>query len=239
MGMKKFIYGFFGERAGRLIIVTWNWLWGISEPSQQEQAVSTAEASLQEMQNSVEQLTQAVTVQVNNYQQAEERYSAKVQEFKDLEAKAQTLKAGGNPEAARLTMIQAIQLEKILPQLKENVENAEKFVTAAKEQLTREKEKLETYKSELANMQAIQEVNQALAQMAEVNNSYNIDSAKSQFEAAKEAISDRQAEVQALYEMSKSPTESLDEKIDDMTMEDEVTRRLEGFGDQDSAQKKS
>ena len=238
MGMKKFIYGFFGERAGRLIIVTWNWLWGISESSEQEQAVSTAEASLREMQNSVEQLTQAVTVQVKNYQQAEERYSAKVQEFKDLETKAQTLKAGGNPESARLTMIQAIQLEKILPQLKENVENAEKFVTAAKEQLTREKEKLETYKSELANMQAIQEVNQALAQMAAVNNNYNIDSAKSQFEAAKEAISDRQAEMQALCDVSKSPAESFEDKMDNMTTEDEVTRRLEGLGNQDSPQKR-
>ncbi|MDR9404763.1 MAG: PspA/IM30 family protein [Halothece sp. Uz-M2-17] len=239
MGMKKFIYGFFGERAGRLIIVTWNWLWGISEPSQQEQAVSTAEASLREMQNSVEKLTQAVTVQVNNYQQAEERYSAKVREFKDLETKAQTLKAQGNTEAARLTMIQAIQLEKILPQLKENVENAEKFVQAAKEQLTRQKEKLETYKSELANMQAVQEVNQALAQMAEVNNNYNIDSAKSQFEAAKEAVNDRQAEVQALYEMSKSPTEGLEEQMDNMTLEDEVSRRLEGFGNGESQQRKS
>lgn len=225
--MKKFIYGFFGERAGRLIVVTWNWLWGISDPSDSEQAVSTAEASLQEMQASVNKLTQAVTVQVNNYQQAEERYSAKVREFKDLETKAKTLKAQGNTESARLTMIQAIQLEKILPQLKENVENAEKFVQAAKEQLTREKEKLETYKSELANMQAIQEVNQALSQMAEVNNNYNIDSAKSQFETAKEVVSDRQAEVQALYELSKSPEESLDEKMDAMNLEDEVSRRLE------------
>lgn len=238
MGMKKFIYGFFGERAGRLIIVSWNWLWGISESSEQEQAVSTAEASLQEMQNSVEQLTQAVTVQVKNYRQAEQRYSAKVQEVKDLETKAQTLKAQGNTEAARLTMIQAIQIEKILPQLKENVENAEKFVTAAKEQLTREKEKLETYKSELANMQAIQEVNQALSQMAEVNNNYNIDSAKSQFEAAKEAISDRQAEVQALYEVSKSPTEGLEDEMDNMTTEDEITRRLDRLGNQDSPQKR-
>ena len=229
MGMKKFIYGFFGERAGRLIIVTWNWLWGIDQAPDDDRAVSTAEASLREMQASVDKLTQAVTVQVQNYKQAEERYTQKVQEFRDLEKNAQALKAEGNLEQARLTMIQAIQLEKILPQLKENVENAEKFVKSAKEQLTREKEKLETYKSELANMQAIQEVNQALAQMAEVNNSYNIESAKSQFEAAKEALSDRQAEVQALYEVSKTPAESMDEKMDNMSLDDEVSRRL-GLG---------
>jgi phage shock protein A len=225
--MKKFIYYLFGERAGRLIVVTWNWLWGISEPSEQEQAVSEAEKSLQEMQASVDQLTQAVATQVQNYQDAEEHYSKKVREYQDLETKAKALKANGNTESARLTMIQAVQLEKILPQLKENVENAEKYVSAAKQQLMREKEKLETYKSELANMQSVQEVNDALSQMAQVNNSYNIDAAKSKFEAAKETVSNRQVEVQAQYELSQSEGKNFDEKMEDMSLEDEVSRRLE------------
>ena len=225
--MKKFIYYLFGERAGRLIVVTWNWLWGISEPSEQEQAVSEAEKSLAEMQASVEKLTQAVATQVQNYQDAEEHYSKKVREYQDLETKAKALKAKGNTESARLTMIQAVQLEKILPQLKENVENAEKYVSAAKQQLMREKEKLETYKSELANMQSVQEVNDALSQMAQVNNSYNIDAAKSKFEAAKETVSNRQVEVQAQYELSQSEGKNFDEKMEDMSLEDEVSRRLE------------
>lgn len=227
MGMKKFIYYLFGERAGRFIVVTWNWLWGISEPSEQEQAVNEAEKSLAQMQASVEKLTQAVAVQVQNYQDAEERYSNKVKEYQNLETKAKALQANGNIESARLTIIQAIQLEKILPQLKENVENAEKYVTAAKQQLMREKEKLETYKSELANMQAVQEVNAALEQMVAVNNSYNIDAAKSQFEAAKETVNNRQVEVQALYELSQSEGDNFDNKMEDMSLEDEVSRRLE------------
>jgi phage shock protein A len=238
MGMKKFIYGFFGERAGRLIIVTWNWLWGISESPSDKEAVSNAEESLRTMQESVEKLTQAVTVQVNNYEQAEQRYSQKVQELKDLEREAKRLKSQGDTDEARLKMIQAVQLEKILPQLKENVENAESFVNAAKQQLIKEKEKLETYKSELANLQAVQEVNQALGQMAEVNNNYNIDSAKSQFEAAKEAVSNRQAEVQAFYEVSKSSQENFDDKMDNLTLDDEVSRRLEELDSEESPGKK-
>lgn len=228
MGMKKFIYYLFGERAGRFIVVTWNWLWGVSEPSEQEQAVSDAEKSLAQMQESVEKLTQAVTVQVKNYQEAEKHYTNKVKEYQDLETKAKALKANGNTESARLTMIQAVQLEKILPQLKENVENAEKYVSAAKQQLMRQKEKLETYKSELANMQAIQEVNEALSQMAEVNNNYSIDAAKSQFEAAKETVNNRQMEVQAHYELSQTAGDNFDDKMEDMSLDEEVSRRLEG-----------
>lgn len=227
MGMKKFIYYLFGERAGRFIVVTWNWLLGVSEPSEQEQAVSDAEKSLAQMQDSVEKLTQAVTVQVKNYQEAEQHYTNKVKEYQDLETKAKALKANGNTESARLTMIQAVQLEKILPQLKENVENAEKYVSAAKQQLMRQKEKLETYKSELANMQAIQEVNDALSQMAEVNNNYSIDAAKSQFEAAKETVNNRQMEVQANYELSQTAGDNFDDKMEDMSLDDEVSRRLE------------
>ena len=227
MGMKKFIYYLFGERAGRFIVVTWNWLLGVSEPSEQEQAVSDAEKSLAQMQASVEKLTQAVTVQVKNYQEAEQHYTNKVKEYQDLETKAKALKANGNTESARLTMIQAVQLEKILPQLKENVENAEKYVSAAKQQLMRQKEKLETYKSELANMQAIQEVNDALSQMAEVNNNYSIDAAKSQFEAAKETVNNRQMEVQAHYELSQTAGDNFDDKMEDMSLDDEVSRRLE------------
>ncbi|MFP4134489.1 MAG: PspA/IM30 family protein [Halothece sp.] len=228
MSMKKFIYYLFGERAGRFIVVTWNWLWGISEPSEQEQAVSEAKKSLQQMQASVEKLTQAVAVQVENYQEAEEHYSKKVREYQDLETKAKSLNASGDTESARLTMIQVVQLEKILPRLKENVENAEKYVTAAKQQLMRQKEKLETYKSELANMQAIQEVNAALEQMAAVNNSYNIDAAKSQFEAAKETVETYQNEAQAKFELSQNAGENFDQKMEDMSLEEEVSRRLEG-----------
>lgn len=227
MGMKKFVYYLFGERAGRFLVVTWNWLLGVSEPSEQEQAVSEAEKSLQQMQASVEKLTQAVAVQVQNYQEAEEHYSNKVREYQDLETKAKSLKASGNTESARLTMIQAVQLEKILPQLKENVENAENYVTAAKQQLMRQKEKLETYKSELANMQSVQEVNAALEQMASVNNSYNIDDAKSQFEAAKETVENYQTEAQAKFELSQNAGENFDQKMEDMSLEDEVSRRLE------------
>lgn len=241
--MKKFIYGFFGETAGRLIIVSWNWLWGISEASEQEKEPIDPDPThmkeiIREMQNSVDNLTQAVAVQVNNYQQVEERYSAKVQEVKDLETKAKILKAQGNTEAARLTLIQAINLEKILPRLKEAVESTEKHVNVAKEELMWQKEKLEIYKSEWANLQVIHNLNQILEQVVEANNDYNIDLAKSQFEATKKAVNERKDELQAISKLSKTSTETLEEKIDSMGSDDEVSRRLEKLGNEESSPKK-
>ncbi|BAZ15604.1 PspA/IM30 family protein [Calothrix sp. NIES-4071] len=48
--MKKAIYWLMGERAGRTIVGTWNWLWGIPVEQGGKVAVAVAEESLQSMQ---------------------------------------------------------------------------------------------------------------------------------------------------------------------------------------------
>jgi phage shock protein A len=226
MGMKKVIYGLFGQRAGSVIVGTWNWLWGLPVDQGGAGAVMVAEESLRNMQLSVQKLTEAVATQVASYQRAEQKYLLKVREYQNLESKAKMAMSQGNEAAARLAMSQALQIEAVLPQLKDNVETAEKYVTAAKQKLSREKERLATYKSDLSNMRDINEVNQALEQMTRVNNSYNIDSARSQFEQAKGAVERRQLKTRALSELSEDPNEQLAADLDQMVQEDEIARRL-------------
>jgi len=222
MGTRNVIYGIFGQRAGSVIVGTWNWLWGIPVEQGGTGAVLVAEEALRTMQETVQKLTEAVATQVAAYQRAEQ----KVKEYQALEQKARVAMQQGNEEAARLAMSQALLVEKVLPQLKANVEAAEQYVTAAKQKLNREKERLATYRSELSNMRDINEVNQALEQMTRVNNSYNIDSARSQFEQAKGAVEKRQLRTQAMAELSEDPTEKLAADLDRMSADDEISRRL-------------
>ncbi|MEN9205472.1 MAG: PspA/IM30 family protein [Thermostichales cyanobacterium SZTDM-1c_bins_54] len=226
MGARNVIYGIFGQRAGSVIVGTWNWLWGIPVDQGGTGAVMVAEEALRTMQETVQKLTEAVATQVAAYQRAEQKYVAKVKEYQALEQKARIAMQQGNEEAARLAMQQALLIEKVLPQLKANVETAEQYVNAAKQKLQREKERLATYKSELSNMKDINEVNQALEQMTRVNNSYNIDSARSQFEQAKGAVEKRQLRTQAMAELSEDPTEKLAADLDRMSADDEISRRL-------------
>ncbi len=226
MVARKVVYGLFGQKAGSVMVGTWNWLWGIPVEQGGAGAVQVAEESLRTMQESVQKLTEAVATQVAAYQRAEQKYLEKVKQYQALEGKAKLAAQQGNADAARLAMSQALTIEGILPQLKQNVEMAEQYVTSAKQKLTREKEKLAAYKNELSNMKDMQEVNQALEQMTRVNNSYNIDSAKSQFEAAKGAVERRQLKVQAVNELSQDPTEQLAADLDKMAVDDEVSRRL-------------
>jgi phage shock protein A len=227
--LRKIIYFLFGERAGRVLVGSWNWLWGKPVDEGGQVAVSVAEESLRTMQESVQRLTQAVATQVSAYQRAQQKYQEKVKEFSQYEKQVQTAQGNSNEEAARLAMGRLIQVEKLLPQLEEQVHQAEQFVNKAKEKLNRERAKLETSKTDLQNMKDLTEINDALEQMAKVNADYSIDSARSQFEAAKDAVQRKNLKVSAFNELSENPAEKLDADLQKMTLDDEITQRLAGL----------
>lgn len=222
-----------GDKAGRVTISIWNWLWGLPVESGGKVAVAVAEESLQSMQESVQKLAQAVAAQEGAYQRAKQKYEEKVKELQTFERQALTAKKQNNEEAARMAMTRAVQLEQILPKLEEMVKQAENAVTASKDKLKRERIKLEAYKTEMQNMKDMSEVNAALEQIAKVNNEFDIGSAKNQFEAAKSAVERRNLSAEALAELSENPEEKLQADLENMTLDDEVARRLKMLEDSD------
>ena len=234
--MEKAVYWIMGERAGRTIVGTWNWLWGMPVESGGKVAVAVAEESLQSMQEAVQKLAVAVAAQEGAYKTAKNKYEAKIKEFNTLEQQAMVAQKGGNEEGARMAMSKAIQTEQILPKLAEMVKQAETAVKASKDKLNRERMKLESYKADMQNMKDMSEVNEALAMIAKVNNEFDIGSAKSDFEKARGAVERRNLQTEALAELSENPTEKLQAEIENMTLDDEVARRLQRLQDPPSKQ---
>jgi phage shock protein A len=232
--MKKAIYWLMGEKAGRTLVGTWNWLWGIPVESGGQVSVNVAEESLRSMQEAVHKLATAVATQVAAYERAKQKYDQKETEMRKLEQQAVIAQKNGNEDAARLAMTKVIQIEQILPQLKIQVDQAEQYVKAAKDKLNRERLKLEEYKTQLSNMKDMSEINKALAEIAKVNNDLSIDSARSQFEQAKSAVERKNLQQNAMAELSENPNEKLQADLDGMVIEDEVSRRLRSLqsGDQ-------
>ncbi len=229
--MKKFIYWIMGDKAGRTIVGVWNWLWGMPVEQGGKVAVAVAEESLHAMQESVQKLATAVATQDGAYKRAKQKYESKVKELQTFEQQALIAQSAGHEEAARMAMTKVIQTEQILPQLDEMVKQAEKAVTAAKEKLNRERLKLESYKTDMQNMKDLSEVNEALGLIAKVNNEFDIGSAKSQFEAAKNAVERRNLQQSSLAELSENPTEKLQADLEKMTIDDEISRRLKMLED--------
>lgn len=225
--MKKFMYWLMGEKAGRTIVGTWNWLWGMPIESGGKVAVAVAEESLQSMQESVQKLAEAVAIQEASYKTAKNKYETKIKELRTLEQQANIAQGSGNQEAARIAMTKAIQTEQILSKLEEMVNQAQTSVNASKDKLNRERMKLETYKADMQHMKDMSEVNEALATIAKVNNEFDIGSAKSDFEKAKSAVERRNLKTGALAEMSENPAEKFQAEIERMTLDDEVSRRLQ------------
>lgn len=229
--MKKVLYWLMGDKAGRTIVGAWNWMWGLPVESGGPVAVAVAEESLRSMQESVQKLAAAVSTQVAAYQRAKTKYEEKVREMQTVERQALTAKRNGNDEAARFAMSKLIQTEQILPQLESQVKQAEQYVNASKDKLNRERMKLEAYKTDMQNMKDMAEINEALRAISQVNNDLSIDSAQSQFEQARNAVQNHHLEQQALAEISENPQERLQADLENMTLDDEVNRRLEMLDD--------
>ncbi|MBD1887302.1 PspA/IM30 family protein [Microcoleus vaginatus] len=229
--MKKVLYWLMGDKAGRTIVGAWNWMWGLPVESGGKVSVAVAEESLRSMQESVQKLAAAVSTQVAAYQRAKTKYEEKVREMQTVERQAITAQRHGNEEAARLAMSKVIQTEQILPQLEAQVKQAEQYVNASKDKLNRERMKLEAYKTDMQNMKDMAEINEALRAISKVNNDLSIDSARSQFDQAKNAVHGRHLQQQALAELSENPQERLQAELENMTLDDEVNRRLEMLDD--------
>lgn len=234
--MKKVVYWLMGERAGRTVYGVWNWLWGLPVESGGKVAVAVAEESLQSMGESVQKLAQAVAQQEAAYKRAKQKYEEKVKELKAFENQALIAQKQNNQEAARMAMTRVVQAEQILPKLEGMVNQAEIAVKASTDKLNRERNKLEAYKADMQNMKDISEVNAALEQIAKVNSEFDIGSAKSQFESAKGAVERRNLSAESLAKLSENPAEKLQADLENMTLDDEVSRRLQMLEDTDPKQ---
>lgn len=225
--MKQFTYWLLGERAGRTLVATWNWLWGKPIESGGKIAVEVAQESLQSMQRSVWQLTESVAKISASYRQAKEKYESKSREAKEAETQAALAQRNGNIEAARLAISKAIAIEQLLPQLTQQLAQAEQILQTHREQLSREQQRLETYKVEMQNLKDLAEVNEALAAIAQVNRAIGLEGAQSQFDAAKSAVQERYLHNNSLVELSENPSEKLTADLQEMAIDDEISRRLD------------
>ena len=227
--MKRFVYWLMGERAGRVVVGSWNWLWGRPVEAGGKVAVAVAEESLLSMQESVQKLAKAVAMQVGAYERAQSKYQQKIEELKTFEQQARFAQGAGHEDGARLAMTRAIQIEKLLPSLEQQVQQAAAFVGSSKDKLNRERIKLEQYKSDMQNIKDLAEVNAALESIAKVNNDFDIGSARSSFDAAKNAVEGRHRTSTALAELSDNPQEKLAADLEQLTLDDQVSLRLQAL----------
>jgi phage shock protein A len=224
--MKKSIYWIMGDRTGRVMTATWNWLLGIPIEANPQIAKEVAAESLLSMQDSVNRLMESVATVIAAYQQARAIYEAKQKEAQQAENQAMLAHQQGNEEAAHLAMGKAIQIEFLLPQLHERVTQAEQLAEQMKLKLKLECQKLEQFKIEMQNLSALAEVNQALAAIAKTSGNLEIGTARAQFEQAGRTIENQYIKGSIQAELSQNPNDALQSNLDKLTLDDQIAERL-------------
>lgn len=226
---KALIYWLLGAKAGTTLAAVWKWLWGIPIESGGKIAVEAAKESLESMQRSLAELTESVAKVEAAHKSALAQYGERKNKHTELMQQAALAHQKGHPEAARLAMTQAISVEKILPPMQERVNQVEAVLKAAKDKLRRKQEKIELYRLEMSNIQAMGSMNEALIGINEFDIDLGLGGAIDRFVEAEKAVQNGYSRETAIAELGENPIEKINRQLDELTLDDEITRRLAEF----------
>lgn len=153
--MKKFMYWLMGDTAGRVVEMSWNWLWGISEEPDE-----------------------ALSELIQEYERAKQEYEGKLREVQQCERQAIAFLHDGNDAAARSARLKASQVEQLLPQLEEQVRQAEKLIMERVQQSQHHGQSaIEEQKIEKPTKKDLSEVGEALVVKAKIPVQNNVPNA--------------------------------------------------------------
>lgn len=215
-----------GERAYRTIGAAWNWMWGRAANEGGEMSVAVAEQSVIDMSNAVRQLAEAVGIQQGSYNQAVEKYQGKVREHEQFTQKALIAQQQGNEELAKAAMAKVIAIEGVLPSMEAAVNQAKSLLDTSIGRLEDQRRRLESNRTDLANMKDMAQVNAALKAVADLNPETNMLGAQSDFDRAKQAVLSQGARTNAVLALSEDPNAKLAKELDSLGQDQEIARRL-------------
>ena len=228
--MKKAVYWLFGDWAGGIVVGSWNWLWGVdNDPSSSDaDTITAASESIEVMEASVARLVNVVSMQHDAYQRARQKYLQKVRECKNAEQLALGAQQNGQDSTARLAMAKAIQIEKILPVLEGQMQQAEELLNGFQTRLEEERLALETHKGELQNMKDLTEISEALAAVKQAGQGLTTSDAKGRFRDIYADLEERTKTDILASELYQDPEHLATAKLSQLELDEEIARRLEG-----------
>ncbi|MEM8721638.1 MAG: PspA/IM30 family protein [Cyanobacteria bacterium P01_G01_bin.39] len=211
---KKIIYWLLGETAGRTIISAWKWLWDLPVESGKGIAQNVAQESILSMQESITQLNNAVTKLVAAYDLAKQNYYIRLGEFNLAKKHVKIAYSKGKKNTLKSAVTKVITFKKALLESRDIVVQAQANVEKSQEKLTKEIEKLESYKLEMKNIEIISTINMAMEEISQITAELDLELASSQFVSARDAIEQKALLESAKADLAKNLQQKLETEID-------------------------
>jgi phage shock protein A len=226
---ENFVNWLMGDRAGKVTMDAWDWLWGIEPPvdppPSQEDTLAISELALAQMTKTVTSLSAAVAQQANSYKNLQLEYDRKAQEIKALEQEAANAAKKGRDRDARLNLAKMIQQEALLAQLHTQVDRAEALLLSSQNRLTQEQMEVERYRTEIRQTRDLSRVNTALREIARVNDGLDGGSAKSTLENAQLQATEYEMQQKLVADISLNRSDVTD-RDHDLEIQNQVNERL-------------
>jgi phage shock protein A len=127
-------------------------------------------------------------------------------------------------------MTQAVQLEKLLPQIANRLEQAQDFLQASEERLQRETIQLEAYRLDVEHLKDMAELGDVLDPLSQVSRQQELETARSHLDDARSRLELQRLEEEALAELSQAEPDT-EADWEQHQLDDEVARRLQQFND--------
>ncbi|MEM9537362.1 MAG: PspA/IM30 family protein, partial [Cyanobacteria bacterium P01_E01_bin.45] len=172
-------------------------------------------------------LVDVVSMQHDAYQRARQKYLQKQREFKSAEQLAFDAQHNGQDSTARLAMAKAIQIEKILPVLEGQMQQAEELLNGFQTRLEEERLALETHKGELQNMKDLTEISEVLAAVKQAGQGLAASDAKGRFQDMYSELEERTKTDILASELYQDPENLATAKLSQLELDEEIARRLE------------
>lgn len=199
--MRKSIDRLLGQRWSGIVRGSWKWWRERPLARGGTAAVKVAAEAYRSMQAQVRQLARTVRDQELACDRAERIYLAKVREYCRCQQALDLARQQRHEGHVQAVMYRAQRLERLLPQLKDNVERGDRYLQVARQTLQQEQDRLETYRYQLHELYCRDRANQTLTTLLQMTSPHG-ETARERFERAKTAIEDRQQYAQALYDLS-------------------------------------
>jgi phage shock protein A len=86
----------------------------------------------------------------------------------------------------------------------------------------------------MANLKAVSELNEIMADIHSISTELDLDSARSQFEEAQNSVEGRYVYETTKAELAEDETEQIQNNIDKLSLDEQINSRLEKFKNQKS-----
>jgi hypothetical protein len=225
--MKTFILWFMGDTLGTVTIDAWNWLWQmpLSEiPSPQqidnELILDRAQQLLESISLRVAQMRVAAEKVRISTVEIQRQYDLKYREYREIIDLTKEYQRMENTIEARLAMARAIVIERLLPELKQALDNSLDRLTTIQQAYTEEQAKLVLLEVEMQNIQAYLAMNDSVG--GNPQGTDNLNSLQARFSDLHTEIEDRYHQIQTIAQLSHSANCTLERTLNTQDIDDRI-----------------